>query len=109
MDVLKQRGYTEALKDYIMADRPFLGVCLGLQLLFDGSEESNGCEGLGLVPGTVAQFDTSLGLPVPHIGWNDLLQKCVWVHACLPALLCPAVASLHSRTVIPHTGGNTNC
>ena len=75
MDILQQRDYLGALKDYILADRPFLGICLGLQLLFDGSEESGGCEGLGLVPGLVANFDTSLGLPVPHIGWNDLIQK----------------------------------
>ena len=54
--------------------RPFLGICLGLQLLFEGSEESGGCEGLGIIPGQVAKFDTSLGLPVPHIGWNDLEQ-----------------------------------
>lgn len=46
-----------------------------LQLLFEGSEESGGCEGLGLIPGTVTHFDTSKGLPVPHIGWNDLIQK----------------------------------
>ena len=75
MDILKQRDYTQALRDYIAADKPFLGICLGLQLLFDGSEESGGVQGLGIVPGTVAHFDTSLGLPVPHIGWNDLLQK----------------------------------
>lgn len=48
--------------------KPFLGICLGLQLLFEGSEESGGCEGLGIIPGSVAKFDTSLGLPVPHIG-----------------------------------------
>jgi len=75
MTILQQRGYTQALKDYILADKPFLGICLGLQLLFDGSEESGGCEGLGIVPGTVTHFDTTLGLPVPHIGWNNLLQK----------------------------------
>ncbi len=75
MEILEKRGYTQALRDYIAADRPFMGICLGLQLLFDGSEESGGCEGLGLIPGTVAHFDTTLGLPVPHIGWNDLNQK----------------------------------
>ncbi len=61
----------------VQADRPFLGVCLGMQLLFEGSEESGGCEGLGLIPGQVSHFDTRMGLPVPHIGWNDLIQKCV--------------------------------
>lgn len=55
--------------------RPFLGICLGLQVLFEGSEENGGVEGLGLIPGMVRHFDTSLGLPVPHIGWNTLNQK----------------------------------
>jgi len=72
MEIIKERGYTSALKEYILADRPFLGICLGLQLLFDGSEESSGCEGLSIIPGTIQHFDTSLGLPVPHIGWNTL-------------------------------------
>eukprot|EP00887_Chlorella_sp_A99_P005762 scaffold1.g5762.t1 len=75
MDILQKRGYVNALRDYILADRPFLGICLGLQLLFEGSEESGGCEGLGLVPGVVEHFDTSKGLPVPHIGWNEVIQK----------------------------------
>lgn len=75
MNILEQRGYVQALKDYINSDRRFLGICLGMQLLFDGSEESGGCEGLGIIPGTIGHFDTSLGLPVPHIGWNDLELK----------------------------------
>jgi glutamine amidotransferase/cyclase len=75
MEILRQRGYTQALKDYIQSDRPFFGICLGMQLLFDGSEENGGCEGMGLIPGAVTHFDTSKGLPVPHIGWNDLIQK----------------------------------
>ena len=75
MEILEKRGYTQALKDYILSDKPFMGICLGLQLLFDGSEENGGHAGLGLIPGTVAHFDTSLGLPVPHIGWNDLHQR----------------------------------
>lgn len=52
--------------------RPFFGICLGMQLLFEGSEESGGVEGLGLIPGRVTKFDTAMGLPVPHIGWNEL-------------------------------------
>ncbi|KAK9839700.1 hypothetical protein WJX81_007064 [Elliptochloris bilobata] len=75
MGVLARRGYIEPLKEYIQAGRPFLGICLGLQLLFEGSEENGGVEGLGLVPGRVTAFDPAAGLPVPHIGWNDLLQK----------------------------------
>lgn len=56
----------------LQSDRPFFGICLGLQLLFEGSEESGGCEGLGIIPGMVARFDASHGLPIPHIGWNTL-------------------------------------
>ncbi len=46
-----------------------------MQLLFDGSDESGGGEGLGLIPGRVQEFDTAKGLPVPHIGWNTLEQQ----------------------------------
>ncbi|GFR45822.1 hypothetical protein Agub_g7278, partial [Astrephomene gubernaculifera] len=72
MRILEQKKLVGPLKDYIQSGRPFLGICLGLQLLFEGSEESGGCEGLALIPGAVTQFDTSLGLPVPHIGWNNI-------------------------------------
>ncbi|KAG2499823.1 hypothetical protein HYH03_002115 [Edaphochlamys debaryana] len=72
MRILNQKGLTQPLKDYIASGRPFLGICLGLQLLFEGSEESGGCEGLAVIPGAVTQFDTKLGLPVPHIGWNNI-------------------------------------
>ena len=63
----------------LQAGKPFLGICLGMQLLFDGSEENGGVEGLGIIPGRVTKFDTSLGLPVPHIGWNNLDQRLVWL------------------------------
>ena len=72
----------------MQADRPFFGICLGLQLLFEGSEENGGVEGLGLIPGRVTQFKPELGLPVPHIGWNDLDQRCGL--SLLPALHCTA-------------------
>jgi glutamine amidotransferase/cyclase len=72
MAVLKQRGLVGPLRDYLQAGRPFLGVCLGLQLLFEGSEESGGVEGLGLVPGRVERFPVAASRPVPHIGWSGL-------------------------------------
>jgi glutamine amidotransferase/cyclase len=52
--------------------RPFLGICIGMQVLFDGSDESGGVQGLGVIPGAVRRFDPAAGLPVPHIGWNGL-------------------------------------
>ena len=74
MDILRERGLIEPLKEYVRSDKPFLGVCLGLQLLFDGSEESGGVEGLGLIPGSVDRFRGE-GLIVPHIGWNLVNTK----------------------------------
>ncbi|RID65780.1 hypothetical protein BRARA_D00955 [Brassica rapa] len=73
MDVLNKTGMGEALCTYIENDRPFLGICLGLQLLFDSSEENGPVKGLGVIPGTVGRFDSSAGgIRVPHIGWNAL-------------------------------------
>lgn len=75
MDSLTKQGLAEALCDYIRQDRPFLGICLGMQLLFECSEEKGNVKGLGLISGVVGRFDSSQGLKVPHIGWNRLNLK----------------------------------
>jgi imidazoleglycerol phosphate synthase glutamine amidotransferase subunit HisH len=62
----------EALTAYIKADRPFFGICLGMQLLFEGSEESPGEVGLGVIPGQITKFDGSNGARVPQIAWNGV-------------------------------------
>ncbi|MCR5060843.1 MAG: imidazole glycerol phosphate synthase subunit HisH [Saccharofermentans sp.] len=77
---LREAGLIDAIKDYAASGRPFLGICLGMQLLFDGSEEgmTDGkmVEGLGIIPGKVLKFPSSettdKGLKVPQMGWNDL-------------------------------------
>jgi glutamine amidotransferase/cyclase len=66
------RGFRKALLEYINSGRPFMGVCLGLQLLFQGSEEAPGLEGLKIIPGMVQRFPPSDLYSVPHMGWNGL-------------------------------------
>jgi glutamine amidotransferase len=53
--------------------QPVLGICLGMQLLFEHSEESGGCDCLGLIPGQVKQLSAKPGMPIPHMGWNQIL------------------------------------
>jgi len=71
MQCLHDLGYLEPLKEYLRADRPFLGICIGLQCLFEGSEEAPGVAGLGLIPGRIRRFDTD-SLAIPHMGWNGI-------------------------------------
>ena len=59
----------------MQSGKPFLGICIGMQVLFEGSTESGGVEGLNIIPGAIADFDRSNGLPVPHIGWNSLESR----------------------------------
>ncbi len=72
MEHLKKYELDRAIKDYIASGKPFLGICLGLQLLFEASEESKGVDGLGILEGSVIRIPDSYGLKVPHIGWNSL-------------------------------------
>lgn len=60
----------EVVVESVRAGKPYLGICLGLQVLFEGSEEDPSCQGLGLLPGRVRRFDMQPGLKVPHMGWN---------------------------------------
>lgn len=72
MDSLRARGFAEPIREFIRTGKPFLGICLGLQLLFDSSEESPGVEGLGILKGKVLRIPDAPGLKIPHIGWNSL-------------------------------------
>jgi len=71
---LRQHDLVGPIRDHIAADKPFLGICLGLQLLFDVSFEDGEYEGLGIVPGEVVRFRSQPGLRIPHMGWNEVRQ-----------------------------------
>ena len=70
---LEDRGLASFLKDWIAADRPYFGICVGYQILFSHSEEAPAVDGLGSVPGTVRRFAAEPGLKIPHMGWNSAL------------------------------------
>lgn len=72
MEQLRKQGIIEPLKQTINSGVPYLGICLGMQFLFERSDEMGDHEGLGLLPGTVTRFPADLGLKVPHMGWNEL-------------------------------------
>lgn len=67
---LEEAGLREALLEFLRTKRPFLGICLGLQLLFENSAEDEGCTGLGILRGSVKRFNADL--KVPHMGWNTV-------------------------------------
>lgn len=76
MAQLKKYELDKVIREVTAENKPFLGICLGLQLLFEGSEESRGVEGLHILEGQVLRIPDKEGLKIPHIGWNSLsLQK----------------------------------
>lgn len=75
MNNLAALDLVEPIVDFIRAGRPFLGICLGLQLLLDESEEFGIHEGLKIMPGKVRAFDRNMGLKIPHMGWNEVVFR----------------------------------
>ena len=72
VDSLEQFGIKDSAVEYIRSGKPFLGICLGLQLLFPQSEESPGAKGLGIFDGSITRIPNGDGLKIPHMGWNSL-------------------------------------
>ena len=72
MEKLKGYGLSEVVREFAATGKPFLGICLGLQLLFEESEESPGVQGLGLLKGKIRRIPEGEGRKVPQIGWNDI-------------------------------------
>ena len=79
MKHLNNSGMTDCIKNFVASEKPFIGICLGLQLLFEESEEFGANEGLGLISGRVRKFNTfkddKYYYPVPQIGWNNIKQN----------------------------------
>jgi glutamine amidotransferase len=100
MRKLRERGMDEACLEVFRSGKPFLGVCVALQVFFEASEESPGVEGLGIFPGEVVRFDVG-DLKVPHMGWNDL--DLVRAHPVLDELDGEAFYFVHSYYPKPET------
>lgn len=71
MDRLEARGLASLLKNWFAEDRPYFGICVGYQILFDSSEEAPDAAGLGILPGIVRRFHDEPGLKIPQMGWNS--------------------------------------
>jgi imidazole glycerol-phosphate synthase subunit HisH len=69
---IRGRGMVEPILAHIRADRPFLGICMGLQLLFESGSEGGHHEGLGVLAGEVTRFELPPGMKIPHMGWNQV-------------------------------------
>ncbi|TBL67781.1 imidazole glycerol phosphate synthase subunit HisH [Paenibacillus thalictri] len=72
VDLIKEKGLFEAIRKYAVTGRPFLGICLGMQLLSDNGHEGGMTEGFSFIPGTVSRLSEEFNLPIPHVGWNTV-------------------------------------
>jgi glutamine amidotransferase len=104
MESLRARGLDRVVSDRARAGAPLLGICLGLQLLFDGSDELGGAAGLGLVPGRVRRLEAR-GRRLPHIGWSLVRWE---RSAPLIAMLPPAAAFYHVHSFAPQAAEPTD-
>lgn len=95
---LRERGLWEPIQDWLAEGRPFLGICLGYQLLFESSEETPGVKGFGFFRGKVKRFHEA-GLKIPHMGWNTLERNDHALWRGLPAN--PYVFFVHSYFPVP--------
>lgn len=110
MQHLRERGLVPVIRDIIASGKPFLGICLGLQILFEGSEEGQEA-GLGIFPGIVKRFQSEPDLTIPHMGWNQLnfaqpqlalwnqLPPDPWVYFVHSYYVAPENSALNAATV----------
>jgi glutamine amidotransferase len=106
---LRESGLDRPICEHIRAGKPFFGICLGMQLLFDRSYEDGVYEGLGLFPGEVVRFKDAPGLKIPHMGWNQVRV----VRTAAPPLggvrKGDAVYFVHSYYPVPRDRGLIAC
>lgn len=103
MEKLRERGLDEACREVFSSGKPFLGVCVALQIVFDSSTETPGVAGLGLMPGGVTRFESG-ELKVPHIGWNEMTL--VHEHPILAGLDGETFYFVHSYYPEPEEPGD---
>jgi glutamine amidotransferase len=115
---LRERGMDEAIRTFASTGKPLMGTCLGMQLLFESSEEFGQHAGLGLIPGKVVAFDTTRfdhPLKIPHMGWNEMFTQTPTPNAQRPTLFADLpeafylyfVHSFHAITEEQYTIGTT--
>ena len=84
MKILNEKGLVKPIKDFIDCDKPFMGICLGFQLLFSKSEEFENCKGLNIIKGSVKKFNFKDNkIKVPQIGWNKIYNDKNWNNSSL--------------------------
>lgn len=75
MEELGKRGLVGPIREWVLSGKPYFGICLGYQILFDSSDETPGVGGLGVIPGHVKRFADRPGLKIPHMGWNSVIPR----------------------------------
>ena len=112
MENLKTTGMIEAVKEFALSGKPMIGICLGMQLLFESSEEFGDTKGLGLIPGKVVAFDKSKmdmsDHKVPHVGWNKVFTQDCQLFKGLENPYLYFVHSFHVVTQEKYTVGTTH-
>jgi glutamine amidotransferase len=116
MDNLTQRGLVEVIHNFVTTGKPFLGVCLGMQMLMEESEEFGICKGLGLIEGTVKMIPLAINsnAKLPHVSWNELIvpSENRWNNTILSTTLPKTdMYFVHSFAAIPKNNSDilANC
>lgn len=103
IDQLNRTGFADLIRRHVAEGKPLMGICLGLQLLFDVSEEDGEHKGLGLIAGRVVRFESQPGLKIPHMGWNTIAKSAAHADAAELATIGDDdyVYFVHSYHVVP--------